>query len=70
MKASHSSIVDRIIKISEDYGANCLILFGSYAKTPYNASDIDIACDVGRLKHPILFPRFWYPSVGKDIRVE
>ncbi len=45
MKASHSSIIDRIIKISKDYGANCLILFGSYAETPSNARDIDIACD-------------------------
>lgn len=44
-KTSHSSIIDRIIKLSKDYGANCLILFGSYAETPHRAGDIDIACD-------------------------
>ncbi|MGE0083081.1 MAG: nucleotidyltransferase family protein [Desulfococcaceae bacterium] len=42
---SYSSIIDRIINLSKQYGANCLILFGSYAETPDNAGDIDIACD-------------------------
>jgi len=42
---TYSSIIDRIIRLSKDYGANCLILFGSYAEDDYNAGDIDIACD-------------------------
>ncbi|MDI6781643.1 MAG: DNA polymerase III subunit beta [bacterium] len=42
---SYSSIIERIIKLSKDYGANCLIMFGSYTETPNSAGDIDIACD-------------------------
>lgn len=45
MNVSHSPIIEKIIKISKDYGANCLILFGSYAENTYSAGDIDIACD-------------------------
>ncbi len=42
---SDSSIIERIIKLSKEYGANYLILFGSYAENEYSARDIDIACD-------------------------
>ena len=45
MRMSDSAIIERIIQLSKDYGATFLILFGSYAETPYSAEDIDIACD-------------------------
>jgi len=37
--------IEKIIRLSEDYGATRLILFGSYAETPSDAGDIDLACD-------------------------
>ncbi len=45
MRPSDSYMIERIVRLSEEYGANCLILFGSYAETPLTARDIDLACD-------------------------
>lgn len=39
------SKIDRIVELARTYGATRLILFGSMAKTPSIARDIDIACD-------------------------
>ncbi len=38
-------IIEKIIKISEHYGATRVIMFGSYTETPSDAGDIDLACD-------------------------
>ncbi len=45
MRPIDSSMIERIIRLSEDYGASRLILFGSCIKSPLTAEDIDIACD-------------------------
>ena len=45
MKIPYSSVIEKIIALSKDYGANRLILFGSYAENAHSAGDIDIACD-------------------------
>jgi len=39
-------LIDRIMKIAREYGANKLVLFGSFWENPENANDIDIACDI------------------------
>lgn len=39
------SKIDRIVELARTYGATRLILFGSMAKTPSAARDIDIACE-------------------------
>ena len=45
MKPIDSSMFEKIIKLSKEYGANRLILFGSYAENPLTAGDLDLACD-------------------------
>ncbi len=45
MKRIDSSMIERIVRLSEEYGANCLILFGSYTENPSTAGDLDLACD-------------------------
>ncbi len=45
MKPTESYVIEKIVRLAEEYGANCLILFGSYAETPSTAGDIDLACD-------------------------
>jgi predicted nucleotidyltransferase len=37
--------LDRAIALAKAYGATRLILFGSAATTPEQASDLDLACD-------------------------
>jgi predicted nucleotidyltransferase len=37
--------IDRAISLAKAYGATRLILFGSAAKTPEYARDLDLACD-------------------------
>jgi len=37
--------MDLIIKLAKDYGAERLILFGSYLTNPNDAQDLDLACD-------------------------
>ena len=37
--------VDRAVEIAKEYGATRLIIFGSAAKAPEKAKDIDLACD-------------------------
>ena len=37
--------LNRIIAIAKSYGVTRLILFGSAAESPENATDIDLACD-------------------------
>ena len=37
--------LDRAIEIAETFGATRLILFGSAARNPEQAKDIDLACD-------------------------
>ena len=37
--------IQRVIKIAKAFGATRLILFGSAAKEPEQAKDIDLACD-------------------------
>ena len=37
--------INRIISLARSYGATRLILFGSAAKVPAEARDIDLACD-------------------------
>ena len=37
--------LDRAIEIAETFGATRLILFGSAARDPEQAKDIDLACD-------------------------
>lgn len=37
--------MDRIIQLAKDYGADRLILFGSYLNNPDDAHDLDLACD-------------------------
>ena len=37
--------VDRAVEIAKEYGATRLIIFGSAAKEPEKAKDIDLACD-------------------------
>ncbi len=36
--------LDRIVSTAKTYGATRLILFGSAARSPENARDIDLAC--------------------------
>jgi len=45
MKQIDSSMIEKIVRLSEEYGANCLILFGSYTENPSTARDLDLACD-------------------------
>lgn len=37
--------LDRVIELAKEYGATRLILFGSAAKEPSQARDLDLACD-------------------------
>lgn len=37
--------IEKIVSLAKSYGATRLILFGSIIDTPYQAKDIDIACD-------------------------
>ncbi len=37
--------IEKVISLAKSYGATRLILFGSAAKKPAEARDIDIACD-------------------------
>ena len=37
--------MNRIIEMAKNYGANRLILFGSYLTNPDKARDLDLACD-------------------------
>ena len=41
----HQEQLDRAIEIAENFGATRLILFGSAARNPEQAKDIDLACD-------------------------
>ena len=43
--AVDQSKIQKIVDLAKTYGATRLILFGSMAKTPQTARDIDIACD-------------------------
>ena len=43
--AVDQSKIQKIVDLAKTYGATRLILFGSMAKTPLTARDIDIACD-------------------------
>jgi len=36
--------IEEIITIAREYGATQFILFGSYAETPSEAHDLDLAC--------------------------
>ena len=45
MKKIDSSMIERIVRLSREYGADCLILFGSYTENPSTARDLDLACD-------------------------
>ena len=39
-------IINKIIASAKKYGANKVILFGSFLESPEEANDIDIACDI------------------------
>ena len=41
----NQSQIERIVILAKEYGATRLILFGSAARNPLEARDIDIACD-------------------------
>jgi len=44
MKINQNQI-NRIIELAKDYGANRVILFGSYLTNPEDAQDLDLACE-------------------------
>jgi predicted nucleotidyltransferase len=42
---THTEVIATIIALARKYGATRLILFGSYARAPAEAHDIDLACE-------------------------
>ncbi len=59
MKLPYSSIIDRIVALSKDYGADRLILFGSYTENAYSAGDIyhylkHFGCKIPHSERPAL----------------